>query len=892
MVVQEKRRLRLEILGKPVAAPELKETPRAARRGGHPLEGAAAEVERIRFVADDPLEQAVGHLPAEVAQGRERGRRQRSAGRRSFRLLDPSHRQGARRLVPESSQRLDRGGPRRELRPFVARQIHEPRSVVRGAAAGDRSDGLHLEVLPGQRVLEHLAHLFAGAHRLPGASEFRPQPAENGPTSVRVLRGKEPVDEQFRGAGIVDPIQGKVRARRDRGRVVLLEDCSNRRQRFRPFQPPGQADHFGRAVRGGRFVLDVRKGVVRGDRIKRGEGDRFVLPAGFERPFCGVREELCDVFRFPVPQRLPQGLQIEPVPPVPPRGQLQERFARLGGSHVGQGEDELAPHAGVRIDGQGQDFDPQAGDARLHRPRRFRGDDGFPPGITDQDAQRQLANPRVRILQGREGVRPSGPGKVCQDEQAPRPFPRPARPMEIEKRFARRRAARQERLPRCESRCDVRGLERLNQSRLRSEIGRGRLGFRPGGLDAVDPSGGLVGEAVPADAGVVPVADVHRPVGRHGGVDRAEPAVPALEQHTDLASEGRPVPLERMGIHSAGSGIELQDRSPVGFGKQIALVDQDSAGRAVAGADDLRHDPREFLRPQPAGVGELVSVIPSVHDPNCAASAFAVVVVVGREDVAERIHAGLVVVSLPVSQGLEPGPVEVHAERGPVLIAPETSPGLVRDVERDGASLDRVQAVAGVALREVEFAVRPQRHAVDAVVAVDPLESGQEREPPVGPVVAVGVLQDQQVGGVPDVHARPTVLARLPDLLDGQPHRHREDVGRKDRRLVRPSVSVRIREDLDPVGAGHALEGALLPEAVVQPFGDPDPAARIDVHARRVAEQRLVGPQRNFESLGGLQGFQRFFGGNLGGSARAAKQAAGKETTEDQLGSHEFTRQE
>ena len=90
---------------------------------------------------------------------------------------------------------------------------------------------------------------------------------------------------------------------------------------------------------------------------------------------------------------------------------------------------------------------------------------------------------------------------------------------------------------------------------------------------------------------------------------------------------------------------------------------------------------------------------------------------------------------------------------------------------------------------------------MDAVVGVDPAEAGQQDRPLVGLVVAVGVLEDEDIGAVADVDAGPLVLAVLAvHLLDGQAHRDREDLVGEDGDLVGLAVAVGVLEDLDLVG--------------------------------------------------------------------------------------------
>ena len=188
--------------------------------------------------------------------------------------------------------------------------------------------------------------------------------------------------------------------------------------------------------------------------------------------------------------------------------------------------------------------------------------------------------------------------------------------------------------------------------------------------------------------------------------------------------------------------------------------------------------------------------------------------------------------------------------------------------------LDRAAAVA---VGEVELAVEAQDHAVHAVVGVDPAEAGQERVPLVGLVVAVGVLEHEQVGAVADEDAAAAVLAVLVVvLLDGDAHRDGEDPVGEDGDLVGLAVAVGVLEDLDPVGLLDAVEPpvAAAGEAIVEPLGDPDPAAGVDVDVGRVAEHRLRRPEGRLQALGRLEPPGRLLGADLRRRGRRARQAS------------------
>ena len=87
-------------------------------------------------------------------------------------------------------------------------------------------------------------------------------------------------------------------------------------------------------------------------------------------------------------------------------------------------------------------------------------------------------------------------------------------------------------------------------------------------------------------------------------------------------------------------------------------------------------------------------------------------------------------------------------------------------------------------------------------------------------------------------------------LFDGDAHRHGEDPVGEDGHLVGLAVAVGVFEDLDPVGLLDAVEPliAAAREPVVQPLGDPDAAARVDIDVGRIDQHRLGRPERRLQA--------------------------------------------
>ena len=71
-------------------------------------------------------------------------------------------------------------------------------------------------------------------------------------------------------------------------------------------------------------------------------------------------------------------------------------------------------------------------------------------------------------------------------------------------------------------------------------------------------------------------------------------------------------------------------------GQELAFIDHDAARAAVAGAHELGHIARHLFAPVPRAARRVIAVMAAVHRPDHPAAAVAIVVVVARENVAER----------------------------------------------------------------------------------------------------------------------------------------------------------------------------------------------------------------------------------------------------------------
>ncbi len=145
------------------------------------------------------------------------------------------------------------------------------------------------------------------------------------------------------------------------------------------------------------------------------------------------------------------------------------------------------------------------------------------------------------------------------------------------------------------------------------------------------------------------------------------------------------------------------------------------------------------------------------------------------------------------------------------------------------------------ALRKIEPSIRPPAQGVDDVVRVLGAESAEDDALLVGLAVAIGVLEVEQLGGLADV-AGPVALGRE----HGRDAGGDEQAVGKDGALLGLAVVVGVFEDEDFVE--RVLPGRDL--RIHRAARDPQAALRVPVHLRGFREERVLGPEGNFESIG------------------------------------------
>ena len=322
-----------------------------------------------------------------------------------------------------------------------------------------------------------------------------------------------------------------------------------------------------------------------------------------------------------------------------------------------------------------------------------------------------------------------------------------------------------------------------------------------------------------ADDHVVPVGDVERAILSHDRVGGAEVAIFALEQRLhgsapDLAE----LPLRlrlRLAVLVLAGGFHLGRHLRVGFAVTVEVIllhpqepdrvaDQEVllqvVGEMLRGNDLVgRHRPKLLLqelvhlealalRPHLEGVAAGAVVGVAVAPPvEARAVGVGRVAGMGRDREAPRVKA------------IHPGGTDVEVRH----------PGRLMVVHQEDAALP------------IDAAVGTVDQIVRGVVGVLGTEALEQDRADVGLVVAVGVLEIQEIGARGDDHA----LA--PEL---EPERI-VDVGEDDP-LVGPAVPVGVFQDHQAVV--HRLER--LPLGIGVPAGRPQPPLGIDLQLHGIGE--------------------------------------------------------
>ena len=221
------------------------------------------------------------------------------------------------------------------------------------------------------------------------------------------------------------------------------------------------------------------------------------------------------------------------------------------------------------------------------------------------------------------------------------------------------------------------------------------------------------------------------------------------------------------------------------------------------------------------------------------------VVIAPLNDMPEMVdHTGRDEGAAPFIEGDAPG---VAGSLGPqfefVGARMQAEHGRVEDML---APLVRDVTLVEDAVESIQPAVGSPGERIGKLVGVGPAEPGDDHLAGVGPVIAVGVFQEENVGGVghPD-----------PAVTDGDGRGNVQPLG-KHGHLVGGAIAVGVFEDFDAI-ASHT--GG--PAGVFEAFADPDAAPFIEAHRDWVDQVGFVGDQFDLEALRNPHVRQRFLGG-------------------------------
>ena len=326
---------------------------------------------------------------------------------------------------------------------------------------------------------------------------------------------------------------------------------------------------------------------------------------------------------------------------------------------------------------------------------------------------------------------------------------------------------------------------------------------------------------VVADDAVVKVGDVESAVRPEGGINRPEPRIGGSEE-IGLLGGLRCGPVEGDGVAVQPAGHHVADEERVAiFGgpKIVVVVHSPVDGRAAVGVLEHHRCEAESV------VGLAKTGIPTS----------------GQQLVKRRTVA---VAGIEVSAGIPSQTKRIHLTVRVVL-----DPGTV---EADAVGVARIQIhMTAVAGRDMGIVVEPvgriepaiETAAERGLVAMGipgVVEGSVQRGPLVGLAVAIGVLEQPNVGDAPD--------ERLPMAVVGaegiHPDGNIQAVGKLGH-LAGATVWTKILEDHYPVPTDPV--GGRGPR-VFDTGRDPKPTRRIEGEVHGLVDVGLVGHQLNFES--------------------------------------------
>lgn len=243
----------------------------------------------------------------------------------------------------------------------------------------------------------------------------------------------------------------------------------------------------------------------------------------------------------------------------------------------------------------------------------------------------------------------------------------------------------------------------------------------------------------------------------------------------------------------------------------------------------------------PAGAGEfiLVAVVAIFHDKVDADASIAVVIVVGLPDGAEAVDAEFPVVAEVPAQRFDSTAIQFAAEGHTFLVRFASGSNFVAGEIDDDFSVRRVQLFTAVAEVEVQSAIRSEGEAVDTVVVLRALDSGEHDFASIGPQVSVIVIETEHavtgrdndsVAEDADTVCRIDVTSLMEDSLS-----------------ICFTVVIGVFEYEDAVAFRAVGVIAIGKSAVVDNFADPDASEMVNVDIGRAEQHGFGGEELDVE---------------------------------------------
>ena len=254
-----------------------------------------------------------------------------------------------------------------------------------------------------------------------------------------------------------------------------------------------------------------------------------------------------------------------------------------------------------------------------------------------------------------------------------------------------------------------------------------------------------------ADARVVPVRDQHRAIGCDSDVRWPGPGVvSAVHDVFGLRGVTSAFVDDLVPADDAFARLGVEQLTAILCRQQRPLIDGEATRRSVSEPENWRRDARQLHVPVRAAILEpgLVqrtakAVVAPFHVVEQPRPRVAVIVVVGLEDVAERVDGHLVRIPEVLAEHLEAGAVGVDAQDDAFEIADARPRVRARPLREETLARFVGNVEAGVALIEVQLAVEAEDDRVQTVIVIRSAKARQQHLALDDVVVGVLRIDDQ-----------------------------------------------------------------------------------------------------------------------------------------------------